>query len=528
MASRDVQPAKSKHSVSFSEVPLEYRDDPDRRVDTESVVVVSNLPKHADENFIRTVTLGCGEITKVLTSDLGANVGAQISFKNNDGTVKACNQLNQTVINNDRLNACIMNIPSSHKQGPSTPAQTRSKHHNRVGSAQTPSNKSQCRLRGVTPIRTCAAPNSHQNSPARSEYRQPPVYRRVVHGSPANSLASARTPASHHREMFVLPESDINPVRRQPQMYETPRNGYTPAVQEQPDRMAIRNTPANAYVSAEMPEFLINPHHRRRTVGSDIPKCIRYNGKTKLSTFFLMYDRYACSCGWSPQEKTDNLIWCFEGIAADFYAKLLRRNPTISYANVVAKFENRFEFSELVGTSIVQFNAATQDGQESLEQWADRMVDLAEKAYRNLPDEYIQEQSVIKFCSGLRNRDLAKMVTYHQPKSMEDAVNRAKWIRYSDQTIDVERRKEKVVRQVSETTPKTAARTTESSNLEETVKLLAKQLKEQQDALNKVLKSMNEKKENKVVQNKNVNERVCFRCGSSDHFIRNCPKNHLN
>ena len=96
MASRDVRPAKSEHSVSFSEVPLEYRNDPDRRVDTESVVVVSNLPKHADENFIRTVTLGCGEITKVLTSDLGANVGAQISFKNNDGTVKVCNQLNHS------------------------------------------------------------------------------------------------------------------------------------------------------------------------------------------------------------------------------------------------------------------------------------------------------------------------------------------------------------------------------------------------------------------------------------------------
>ena len=58
MASRDVRPAKSEPSVSFSEVPLEYRDDPDIRVDTESVVVVSNLPKHADENFIRAVTLG--------------------------------------------------------------------------------------------------------------------------------------------------------------------------------------------------------------------------------------------------------------------------------------------------------------------------------------------------------------------------------------------------------------------------------------------------------------------------------------
>ena len=110
-----------------------------------------------------------------------------------------------------------------------------------------------------------------------------------------------------------------------------------------------------------------------------------------------MYDRYACSRGWSPQEKTENLILCFEGITADFYAKLLRRNPAISYASVVAKFENRFEFSELVGTSIVQFNAATQDGQESLEKWANRAVDFAEKAYRNLLDEYIQEQSVIKF-----------------------------------------------------------------------------------------------------------------------------------
>ena len=175
MASRDVRPAKSEPNVSFSEVPLEYRDDPDRRVDTESVVVVLNLPKHGDENFTRTATLGCGEITKVLTSDLGANVGAQISFKNNDGTVKACNQLNQTVINNDRLNPCIMNIPSSHKQEPSTPAQTRSRHHNRVGSLHTPSNKSQCRLRGVTPISTRTAPSLHQNSPARSEYCQPPV-----------------------------------------------------------------------------------------------------------------------------------------------------------------------------------------------------------------------------------------------------------------------------------------------------------------------------------------------------------------
>ena len=137
-----------------------------------------------------------------------------------------------------------------------------------------------------------------------------------------------------------------------------------------------------------------------------------------------MYDRYACSRGWSPQEKTENLV--FRGNRNGFYAKFLRRNPAISYASVVAKFENRFELSELVGTTIVQFNTATQDGQESLEQWADRAVDFAEKAYRKLLDEYIQEQSVIKFCSGLHNRDLAKRVTYHQPKSMEDAVNQAK------------------------------------------------------------------------------------------------------
>ena len=66
--------------------------------------------------------------------------------------------------------------------------------------------------------------------------------------------------------MFALPITNINPALRQPQSYETPRNGYTPALQEPSDRMAIRNTPTNAYVSAEMREFLNNPYHRRRTV----------------------------------------------------------------------------------------------------------------------------------------------------------------------------------------------------------------------------------------------------------------------
>ena len=180
-------------------------------------------------------------------------------------------------------------------------------------------------------------------------------------------------------------------------VHEIPMNAFTSAQMPPVDRRVVHEIPINGFHASEMLEVFYTPNNRREAMHSDIPKCIRFNGKMKLSTFLMKYDQYACMCNWLQQDKADNLIWCLEGIAADFYVRILKKNPRISFGDLVAKFENWFEFTELVGTSILLFNTARQNEKESLEQWADRACDLA----------------VIKFCSGLCDRDLAKLVTYN-------------------------------------------------------------------------------------------------------------------
>ena len=175
------------------------------------------------------------------------------------------------------------------------------------------------------------------------------------------------------------------------------------------------------------------------------------------------------------------------------------------------------------------FNTARQNEKESLEQWADRACDLAEKAYRDLPESYVEEQTVIKFCSGLCDRDLAKLVAYNQPKTMEEAMNRAKWIKYSNLMIGAEKKRENSVWHVSESTSNRMSKINENTSLEEVVKALAKQVKDQQENLLEIVhcvKEMGHVRNNKFERNKDTKERVCFRCGSATHFIRDCPYDH--
>ena len=107
--SRTVEnPQKMHHNECPTEIGFEHREESDRLVHYKSVLVVSNLPKGADEDFVRAVTLGCGKATNIEISDLGSNVGAHIALSKREYMVKACDQLNETVFNNVCLTACII------------------------------------------------------------------------------------------------------------------------------------------------------------------------------------------------------------------------------------------------------------------------------------------------------------------------------------------------------------------------------------------------------------------------------------
>lgn len=92
---------------------------------------------------------------------------------------------------------------------------------------------------------------------------------------------------------------------------------------------------------------------------------------------------------WSTHECTDQSCWCLEGKASEFYALRVKRNRNVEYGGLVWKLEKQFGIKELPETAQVQFQNARLVLEESLDDWADRVLSLATKAFRDLPDEHM-------------------------------------------------------------------------------------------------------------------------------------------
>ena len=89
-------------------------------------------------------------------------------------------------------------------------------------------------------------------------------------------------------------------------------------------------------------------------------------------------------CQWTHDEMRDNLLWCLGGKACDFYINTVAINSNISFDDVVAKLEKRFHFPVLEKMALLQLENSEQLPHESLEDWADRVLQMAQNAYKSL------------------------------------------------------------------------------------------------------------------------------------------------
>ena len=97
--------------------------------------------------------------------------------------------------------------------------------------------------------------------------------------------------------------------------------------------------------------------------------------------------------------------------------------------------EKRFNLHKSVPTLQVQFNNARQSENEDIDEWADRLLALADKACCGLPDEYGTNQVVITLCQGCLDKTVGSVAAPFQPKTVEDALERIKWLQHSNQAI---------------------------------------------------------------------------------------------
>ncbi|MBV2113437.1 MAG: hypothetical protein KUF82_20990 [Candidatus Thiodiazotropha sp. (ex Ctena orbiculata)] len=113
----------------------------------------------------------------------------------------------------------------------------------------------------------------------------------------------------------------------------------------------------------------------------------------------------------------------------------MERNEHLTYRRLMSRLEKRFGIKELAETAQARFQQATQASGESLEDWSDRILSLATKAFKTLPEHYSNKQAVIRFCEGLLDREAGLRVGMDKPANIEQAINSVRWYQHLQQSV---------------------------------------------------------------------------------------------
>lgn len=163
--------------------------------------------------------------------------------------------------------------------------------------------------------------------------------------------------------------------------------------------------------------------HRGKPI---LPKNLTYDGRGNFSAFKQKFESYADAYDWTNEDCKSCLCWSLLGKASDFYAIITERDPDIPYYTLMTRMEKRFGDKDLDETAQVKFHQAMQRQTEPVDDWADRILSLANGALWDLPEQHVGRQAVIRFCQGLFDQEAGHEVCIRRPRSLEDAVDHVK------------------------------------------------------------------------------------------------------
>ena len=293
------------------------------------------------------------------------------------------------------------------------------------------------------------------------------------------------------------------------------------------------------------------PRRRNNRHNQDnLPKGLKYDGKENWMGFKTKFNRYMQVKNWTHAEAKDYLCWCLEGKASEYYATLVTRNEDIGFLDLLTKLEKRFGGVPLPDTAQVQLMNSTQKPEESIEDWADRVVQLSVRAFPDLPEEYMYQQAVKRICHGCIDKEAGQYVVNMNLNSVELVVDKIKSYQFNHKSIYDRHKKE--VREVHVYSDSSDSSDTESRSrvkVKQTRKFnyqkdngpkddkqlsdLTRQMGDIKDGMNALLRHLENLQSRSVSEQSKSPQRNrsaspnngrCFHCDGPGHFARDCPQ----
>jgi hypothetical protein len=68
---------------------------------------------------------------------------------------------------------------------------------------------------------------------------------------------------------------------------------------------------------------------------------LKFDGKSNWKAFYAKFSRYAEVSEWTEGECRDQLCWCLDGKASEYYALLVERNQEMVYMDLLFHLPSR-------------------------------------------------------------------------------------------------------------------------------------------------------------------------------------------
>ena len=272
----------------------------------------------------------------------------------------------------------------------------------------------------------------------------------------------------------------------------------------------------------------------RKSDAKFLPRNLQFDGKGNWETFISKFYSYAEYSGWTEKDKTHGLLWSLADKAADFHAMFMGRDRDLTFSQQVTRLANRYGDRELTETSQASFHQASQKVNEGLIDWSDRVQQLAYRAFRNLPEEHVSQQTIIKFCQGLVDKRTGEIVCTSRPRSIQEAIDAVKYHQHVHEAMAMEKSKSSIRYTYNEEDPSayavqpdrpsrnahgyqpqqgSQASSTGKSSVESTLVKL-------QETLEKMMRGM---AAGNYRNRRQASDSGCYKCGKEGHIKRWCP-----
>ena len=140
--------------------------------------------------------------------------------------------------------------------------------------------------------------------------------------------------------------------------------------------------------------------------------------------FVRLFETVAELNEWSDSVKAGKLILSMQGTAQKF---ALAQPFSIrgDFGNLKNLLEQYFDPVERRETAFYEFQSRTHRSDESLQDYFQEMMDLAYRAFPDIPDVTLSGQVINRFIQGLQTRECRKHVRFSKPKTLYDVLKYA-------------------------------------------------------------------------------------------------------